>query len=788
MWNTRKFVFRAALLVLLVLFPRTAGPRARAAAFDPFVAGPPGEAAGGEGPAIPEMAFSNEDIATAFQIISDATGWSIVPTTDVSKAKISVWAKGMSARQLLDTVVTMAGFTYRQQGKVITVMTYDEYAQFHGLNKEVVFLKHASVDTVALLLKPFLSKIGICGVHLPTNALVVLDSEANLKTVLGIIEKLDSAESAQVTIEVLDLKYMDAVELADTLQKVFAEPPTAHTQSQRPASDQPAPGAGARTSPPPGAAPAPPVAATDLGVVGPRFQVAVYALERTNQLILRAFQGDMDKIKALIEKLDAYIEPSTKTYRFTYVDASEIFTGLEQTLNLPTRSGTGTFNRSSSRGGGGDRTSSAPGGMTLVAKNNSILLTAPPSLHRIMASIVESVDVAATYETGLIRIYKIENADVEEVAQAIKELLQSRNDQQERRGESQFREPGVKGTPSGTQPSPAPPAPTGPDAMELSASEQYIPRVEARIAVSKATNSVIVQATARQHRELERLVEQLDKRRQQVLIESRIVEVTRARDSALGAELSYLGNKGYGFTSFGLSAEANPATEGRDVLVSSGGTAVVQPGELQILLRALQADHNARVTSAPRLLVNDNASGTINSVAEEPYTRINQGQNTDTVSFGGFVEAGTQFLITPHISTSGYLRIEYEITLNSFTAKRSDPTVPPARSTSSIKSEATVPSGHTIVVGGLQTSNEKTTVEKVPLLGDIPLLGLLFRSSSVGRTRTTTYLFITPRILDQQDFRDLKEISDQTLQEMENNDPTRTPDRAKHGGFELPPD
>jgi type II secretory pathway component GspD/PulD (secretin) len=279
---------------------------------------------------------------------------------------------------------------------------------------------------------------------------------------------------------------------------------------------------------------------------------------------------------------------------------------------------------------------------------------------------------------------------------------------------------------------------------------------------------VIVQATARQHRELEKLVEELDKRRRQVLIESRIVEVMTLDEFELGAELSYGERDGFAFSHFGLSTNLDPRTGARSVIVSPGGAAgILDPDSVQAIVKALQSNRNARVISSPRILVNDNAAGFINSVAEEPYTEVSQGQVTSVTSFGGFVEAGTQFTITPHISDAGYLRVEYQITLNSFAGKPSDATIPPPRNTSSIRSEATVPNGHTIVVGGLQTSDEQKTVEKVPVLGDIPLIGIAFRNTSTRKAYKTSYLFITPRIMEREDFNDLKGISVEALQDVE---------------------
>ncbi|MCX5636123.1 MAG: hypothetical protein NTX52_00315, partial [Planctomycetota bacterium] len=116
-----------------------------------------------------------------------------------------------------------------------------------------------------------------------------------------------------------------------------------------------------------------------------------------------------------------------------------------------------------------------------------------------------------------------------------------------------------------------------------------------------------------------------------------------------------------------------------------------------------------------------------------------------------------------------YLRVEYEITLNTFGKKASDSSIPPPRSTTSIKSEATVPDQCTIVVGGLQNADESKTVDKIPLLGDIPLIGYAFRNTSISKAYKTTYLFITPSIIKRDDFSDLKQVSDKLRQEVKNN-------------------
>lgn len=699
------------------------------------------ESVADEGPLIPQVEFNNNDISMAFQIISDATGWSIFPTAEVSRAKISLWAKSITAKELLETVVTMADFIYHRDRDVITVMTYNEYMQYYGLAKKVISLAYADAASVATVTKPFLTRLGKSVVHKETNTILLFESEANLKTIEGIVEKLDIPAEAAVFFEVIDLKYTDAVVLADTLQRVFSDSELRGNQKNNPGEKETSGDSDKQISE---------IQNKKLDVLlTPQSHVGVYSIGRTNQIIVRASRNDMEQLKKLVQKLDTYTESTSKNYHFTYVDAAEIYTGLELILNVTGRYGS---SQRSSRSGRQD--DDRHEGIILVEKTNSILLTGPPSMHRIMTSIVETTDKPGTYEGGVIRVYKLENADVEEVAKTLEELLKSDEQQKQKAAGVKYSRDKVsidsEISTSG----------------DMTETEEFVPQIEARVSVNKSTNSIVVQATARQHRELEKLIAELDIRRKQVLIKAIIVEVATNDDLDLGVELAHVSGDIFAFTSFGLST-INPDTGSRDIIVSPGGTAaVLGPDKVQIIIRALKSDGNARVMSVPQILVNDNALGFINSIAEEPVTQVNASDTVATTSFAGFVEAGTQFAITPHISETEYLRIEYQITLNTFSGESTDPSIPPPRNTSSIRSEATVPDKHTIVVGGLQRTDEIEVIDKVPLLGDVPLLGLAFTNTIIRKQYRTSYLFITPTIIKSDDFEDLKNVSKEALEEI----------------------
>jgi len=520
------------LVVILLATPLVTSKDDIALDFDPFGSGETSVLSLApnvehEGPIIPKIQFDNNEISMPFQIISDVTGWSIFPTAEVSRAKVSLWAKDIGAKRLLDTVVALAGFTYHRDGDVISVMTYDEYTQHYGLAKQVFALTHADASSIAAVIKPFLTKLGKSVVHKETNTIVLYEADANLESISSIIVKLDTP-TENVVIEVIDLEYADSESVAKMLQQVFASQKK-HTRNKSLGATEATAIAQSKDAKPvqtsgtqdvvvsyeqvgiypishanqlvvvgtrpdfqqvrdlvakvdvPGdnmvleviklryadaeviaealqkvfsakeskdnmknarsakKAPGnlshetvkaePEVQEIEGLVLSPRAEVAVYAIGRTNQLIIKALRGDIEKLRELVDELDTYVEPTTKSYHFTYVDASEIYSGLERILDV-----SGRYDNYGSSDGRSRRQGSRHSGLTLIEKTNSILLTGPPSVHRIMTSIIESIDQPSMYEQGIIRVYKLENADVEEVANAIRELIQS-EDTQKRRAE-----------------------------------------------------------------------------------------------------------------------------------------------------------------------------------------------------------------------------------------------------------------------------------------------------------------------------------------------------------------
>ena len=283
----------------------------------------------------------------------------------------------------------------------------------------------------------------------------------------------------------------------------------------------------------------------------------------------------------------------------------------------------------------------------------------------------------------------------------------------------------------------------------------------ARVAADPNTNTIIVIADPVIQRQYEELIARLDRRRPQVLIEAAVVTIDLSDGLSTGVDIAYSDRDGdpqiIAFDSFGVS-QVNPITGRLNVRPQLGFNAAVLSSDVaDVVLRALATSRDARVVSAPRILVNDNAEGRLASVAESPFSLVNAFETIATTSFD-YATAGTTIRLVPHISEDDYLQLEYEVELSSFTAP-SQGGAPPPRQENSVQSEVTIPDGSTIIVGGLNSSNISESVNKVPILGDIPLLGLLFSSREVNVSETALFVFLRPTILRDDAFADLRYLS-----------------------------
>jgi len=500
---------------------------------------------------------------------------------------------------------------------------------------------------------------------------------------------------------------------------------------------------------------------------------------RTNRITLVAAEGAETEALTLIERLDVPTEDETRTYRFLNVSAGRI--------DRLTRDALGPTADTRYRA-------------TVDEEAGLLVVTGPPAVHERLEALRQELDVPVSEEESHVRFYKLMNTSASEVLATIRSLegkegaigaLAAGEAGRERPSTYQRLGPGPNVKPSlPGQELPKPPAYTPskkPDAKKepsegatppsekktaekaqgaagAAAAGRPARRLgEATVTVDANTNTLIVVAPPPVQQVYERLIEALDKRRPQVMVEVTLVTLDTSDDWSVGIEVSGSNQRDaqrwLTFSSFGLST-VDPATGALTLTPGVGfnGT-LVDPNIADVVLRALATCGRSTVLSAPRILVNDNATGTLQSVAESPFTSINASDTVATTSFAGYASAGTTVAVTPQISEGDHLRLQYSLTLNSFGEGGSE-SAPPPRQTDSIDSEVVVPDGYTVIVGGLKRRDESETVTKIPLLGDIPVLGHLFRHTVTTDATTSLFVFIRPIILRDDQFEDLKYLSD----------------------------
>lgn len=297
------------------------------------------------------------------------------------------------------------------------------------------------------------------------------------------------------------------------------------------------------------------------------------------------------------------------------------------------------------------------------------------------------------------------------------------------------------------------------------------PGEDIAILADVARNQVMVKAPVKQQAEFASIIQKLDVRRPQVYIEAQIVAVTTTDDFRFAVETQFTPGQAVLFTNFGLTSAATGAAADarRDVATGLGGltAAIIKSDSVPIVINALQEVGDTRIVSSPRLLVNDNEEATLISVREEPFAQTVQGTSTTQTSQGGVAEAGTTLTVKPQISEAGMLNLEYAVELSSFTASSGQSGLQPPKQKENYESIVSLPSDATMVIGGLTTETLRRSVAKVPFLGDIPIIGELFRDTRTNSAKATIYVFIRPVIVRDPSFGDLRLLTRGPMQEME---------------------
>lgn len=489
----------------------------------------------------------------------------------------------------------------------------------------------------------------------------------------------------------------------------------------------------------------------------------------SNSLI---FRGSAPEAASLIELISVIDVPSrliAKRYAVGPAATQIAQFGERRGLGAVNSMGVGQAGRTTSLGGNFNQFQGAQGqgqrgnGSGFVVEDNleAFVYFGTASQHDQVQSLVDAFAEQARGARVVVEFYKLRHANSEQVAELLNALIQ---DPQSRTGESPFLPQagfGSNRTGRPTIPSPSELGLTEPaDGGEGDGTgDALTPTSDITIEPDIARNQIAVRAPARQQREIAKIIEKLDVRRPQVFIEVQIVSVTANDDFRFAIESQFTPGQSILFTNFGLTSvpEGGSATDPRVVNPNLTGftSAIIRSDYVPFVINAFQEVGDTRIISSPRVLVNDNEEASVTSEREEPFAEITQNASTTTTGQAGVATAGTILNVTPQISDAGMLNLTYDLELSDFEGNGSNGLQPPTQR-EQYAGVVTLPSDATMVVGGLVRERNSKTVQKVPFIGDIPILGELFKSTADSKTQATIYVFITPRIVRDPTFADLR--------------------------------
>jgi type IV pilus assembly protein PilQ len=301
------------------------------------------------------------------------------------------------------------------------------------------------------------------------------------------------------------------------------------------------------------------------------------------------------------------------------------------------------------------------------------------------------------------------------------------------------------------------------------------------ISTNPGTSNIIVKDVESNIKAIGAFIDDIDRITPQILVEARIYDITSKNELDLGVEWMAGRNTTYqdatGTTTIAPGAlgqtktgDTNPfntsiftgatgKTTGTQGLLKFGW--LKDSLNIDVVIKAQQNLVDAKLLANPRILVLDNETANIAITSQVPYQELSQTSGGGNIGTTSFKDVGVKLKVTPHLTRGDKIRMivepEFSVQTGNVTFATGDLTYPqPIVATRTAKTTLLVDSGQTVVLGGLRKKDVNKTVNKIPLLGDIPLICYLFRFEGEDTINSEMLVFITPRI-----------VADASLSEME---------------------
>lgn len=512
-------------------------------------------------------------------------------------------------------------------------------------------------------------------------------------------------------------------------------------------------------------------------------QGSVSANRGGNSIVIADFADNVRRVREVLRRIDTD-NNSTRVIALKNAGARDIATALQGLIGTP---------------GQGQQQATS---VVAVEGANSVALRGDPSTVARLAQVALDLDQKAKSGTE-IRVVFLEHADAAQLLPVLQQLVGQAPDAVPQNTLSQSNFGGTSngnsggGQPGGgnnaqSQTQSAPGGGGGGGANGTAAVSAQGGRAPAVVTRFTGANAIVIAAPADIQRQLAEVVRQLDTRREQVLVEAIVAEVSDITASRLGFQflLGSLSGGAFGATSFSNSAPNlltiagaigarklatttttvngnvtttttnNAVSDGlaqqaiNSILGAGGGFAgfggdIGGGTILGTIINAVKSDTTSNLLQAPSLITLDNQAARILVGQEIPITTGQAlSQNFDNAFRTVQREnVGIQLEVRPQVNSSGSIKLFLHQQVSSIAGPVSSDNSDLILNKREVETTLTVDDGQIAIIGGLLSDDERRTLEKLPFLGDLPLLGNLFRSKAKQRTKTNLMVFIRPTIL-----------------------------------------
>ena len=661
--------------------------------------------------------FRGASINTVLDELSAEAGFVIVRQVNPEGTVTLTSRQPVAAEEavtLLNTVLYEAGYVAVRQGRILKVVDRDDAGSqpipvrsgsdpeaiepTDELITQIIPLRHA--DAIQLLedLQPVVNPDAPFTANGSSNALVVTDTSANVRRLVEIVNSLDQSLADSVSVRVFQLEYATATEAASLINDVFGE--LAVGPGGEGGGGDNGGGRGGRGGG--GGDPRERMRQAFMqamqggdqgGARGSRVNAA--ADERTNSLVVTGPGDTLDIVATVIEEIDSnpVADETVFVYRLRNAQAANVEIVVNDLFGDGTATSGGTVTQDfpdrllNLRGQTGSRGSTL-GGNTGGGRGGG------------------TGGLGGTNTGG---------------AGRLNTQQQNNRNAGNRQASQQARQ----------------------TASDLAG--------KVTIIADPDTNSLLVRTSPQYYERVQTVLEELDRPVAQVLIKVLIAEVTHDDTVDLGTELSVLNLRASGLgqdygTNFNIPVEGATAT---------GLVVQILEQDFSAAIRALETEGKLDVLSRPYILASDNQVASITVGQEVPFitnSRVtDEGGIINTIEYS---DIGILLDVIPHINPDGLVILDVapEIsTLTGTTVPISELVSAPVIAKRSALSRVGVKNGQTIVIGGLMEDRKTQTINKVPLLGDIPLLGAAFRRTQVTKAKTELLIFLTPHVASDPD-------------------------------------